>query len=286
MTDDVLIGTVVTYKHLSVERVRSLMGEGFESFELAFVHDLAGFALGDLALGMRDVGATISCVGVYGNPLIEARTEAALRDAIRSVSAFGSDLVCCFTGRVTGASIPESIPRFREVFAEILREAADLGVRVALENCPQGGTWQSGDRNLAHNPAAWELLFDALPADNLGLEWEPCHQMCQLIDPMPQLEVWGDRIFHVHGKDAEIDRETLEQFGAYGPERFAHHRFPGRGQSDWGTIIDALTAAGYRGSVDIEGAHDSGVPPEKEDEAQRDALAFLKAARGSGQETR
>ncbi|CAN5459597.1 sugar phosphate isomerase/epimerase [soil metagenome] len=276
----VKIGTVVTSGDLDVGRVSALMAEGFESFELAFVDDLGGIDLGGLAPRLRDVGVPVSCLGVYGNPLMVGGTLAALREAIRSVREFGSDLVSCFTGRVTGASIPDSVPRFREIFREVAREAADLGVRVAFENCPQGGTWESGDRNLAHNPAAWELLFDAVPAENLGLEWEPCHQMCQLIDPMPQLALWGGRIFHVHGKDAEVDGEVLARFGAYGAERFAHHRFPGRGTSDWGAIFRGLEEAGFRGSVDIEGAHDSGIAPEHEDTAQRDALEFLRRARG------
>ena len=33
-----------------------------------------------------------------------------------------------------------------------------------------GGTWATGDWNIAHTPAAWELMFDAVPLDNLGLE--------------------------------------------------------------------------------------------------------------------
>jgi sugar phosphate isomerase/epimerase len=43
---------------------------------------------------------------------------------------------------------------------------------------------------LAHNPAAWEMMFDAVPSKNLGLDWEPCHQMIELIDPLPQLREW------------------------------------------------------------------------------------------------
>ena len=49
------------------------------------------------------------------------------------------------------------------------------------------GYWNSGDWNIAHNPTTWELMVDALPMDNLGLEWEPCDQMVSLIDPIPQL---------------------------------------------------------------------------------------------------
>jgi sugar phosphate isomerase/epimerase len=46
------------------------------------------------------------------------------------------------------------------------------------------GTWETGDWNIAHNPAAWEMMFNELSHDIIGLEWEPCH-LFYLIDPMP-----------------------------------------------------------------------------------------------------
>ena len=48
------------------------------------------------------------------------------------------------------------------------------------------------------------MIFDAIASDALGLEWEPCHQMVSLIDPLPQLRQWAGKVFHVHGKDATI----------------------------------------------------------------------------------
>ena len=49
-----------------------------------------------------------------------------------------------------------------------------------------------------------KVLVAGTHADNIGLQWEPCHQMVSLIDPMPQIEGWGRKFFHVHGKDATI----------------------------------------------------------------------------------
>ena len=53
------------------------------------------------------------------------------------------------------------------------------------------GNWQTGDWNIAHNPDAWELMFNETPDDNIGLEWEPCHQLVYLIDPLPQIRKWA-----------------------------------------------------------------------------------------------
>ena len=46
------------------------------------------------------------------------------------------------------------------------------------------------------------MMFEAVPEQNVGLEWEPGHQSIQLIDPVSQLREWigTGRILHMHGK--------------------------------------------------------------------------------------
>ena len=104
------------------------------------------------------------------------------------------------------------------------------------------GNWATGDWNIAHNPDAWELMFNELPDDNLGLEWEPCHQLVYLIDPMPQIRKWAPKIFHVHGKDATVRWDVIREHGIFGKEPFVYMRTPGFGDSDW-TRRDQRAAA-------------------------------------------
>ena len=78
------------------------------------------------------------------------------------------------------------------------------------------GNWATGDWNIAHNPDAWEMMFNELPDDNLGLEWEPCHQLVYLIDPIPQIRKWAPKIFHVHGKDATVRWDVIREHGVFG----------------------------------------------------------------------
>jgi sugar phosphate isomerase/epimerase len=118
-----------------------------------------------------------------------------------------------------------------------------------------------------------------VPSAALGLEWEPAHQLCQLIDPMPQLRTWAPRIFHLHGKDGEVRRDLIRTQGILGPERFVHHRFPGLGDSPWHKILADLVAAGFRGAVDIEGGHDPVYRGELEMTGQLFALRHLKSCR-------
>ena len=149
---------------------------GFESFELTFWQTTGGLDLFELAkrvreaIGDRDI--VISGLGVFGNVLTghgdNADALASWERCIDAAPAFGTDLVAGFTGRIVDQPINASIPRFRQVFGELSRRAADNGVRLAFENCDMGGTWERGDWNIAHNPTAWEMMFDAVPADNLA----------------------------------------------------------------------------------------------------------------------
>lgn len=282
------LGTVIANKgHETPHIIRELIPQGFESFEIAFKNTLAGTDLArladEVATALDGTDAVISCLGIYGNSLAENEHGEEIRRIWREMMTlaprFGTDLVCGFTGRVTNQPIPDSIPRFREVFLPLAEEAGSRGLRLAFENCLQGGTWQSGDRNFAHHPAAWELIFEALPASNVGLEWEPAHQLCQLIDPLPQLDVWVPRIFHLHGKDAQVRRDLIFKLGIYGADRFAWHRFPGLGDTNWVHIISALVAGGFQGSIDIEGGHDPVYRGEREMDGQRFGLAHLKRSR-------
>ena len=189
-------------------------------------------------------------------------------------------MIAGFTGRVRGKPLPESLPRFKEVWGELARRASDNGVKIAFENCAMEGNWASGDWNIAHNPDAWELMFDALPNENIGLEWEPCHQLAYLIDPVPQIRKWAGRIFHVHGKDATVRWDVIREHGIFGKVPFVHMRTPGFGDSDWTAIISELRLHGYRGSIDIEGWHDPVYRQELEMTGQIRALNHLKGCRG------
>ena len=270
--------------------------EGFQCYQLVWALKHCGHVpeLLPHAKAVREAaaarGAVISALGVYGNPLREDEAGAIARDGLRrailAARSYGTAVVGCFAGRVPGAPVPDSVPRFREVFGEFARMAEGEGVRLAFEHCLQGGNWERGETNMAFHPAAWELMFDAVPSDALGLEWEPCHLRCQLIDPLPVLDRYLTRIFHVHGKDGQLNPELLARSGTHGPEPVVRHRFPGLGDTDWTVIFQKLAAGGYQGTVDIEGGHDPVFRGDREMEGQANALAYLrhcrKAARSPG----
>jgi len=287
--ETIRIGTLVNGGAKTADYIRQILPHGFESFSITFWQTLGDTNLKRLAAEVKDALAgtevVISSLGIFGNPLMDDEKARETRDGwkklIDAAHLFGTDLVCGFTGRVVDKRIDESLPRFAQVFGPLAKRASDKGVRLAFENCDMGGTWWRGDWNIAHGPAAWELIFNAIPSDNLGLEWEPCHQMVKLIDPMPQLRKWVKKIFHLHGKDATVLWDVVREHGIGGPQTFAFHRTPGFGDSNWTDIISELRRGGFAGSIDIEGWHDPVYRGELEMTGQVAGLNYLKRCRAT-----
>ena len=286
---DIRIGTLAGKGPRTAEYIKKILPLGFESFQINFWQTLDEVDLPKLAdevaetIADRDV--VISSLGMFGNPLedgaLDRETLRGWEACIDNAHRFGTNLVCGFAGRLRDRPVPESMPRYKEVFGKLARRAADQGVKIAFENCPMGGDWQRGDFNIAFNPMAWDMMFNELSADNIGLEWEPCHQLCQLIDPMPQLKKYMPKIFHVHGKDATVHRDVLADYGIFGPHPVVEHRHPGFGDSNWTNIISELRRGGYTGTIDIEGWHDPVYRDALEMTGQVHALNYLRNCRGN-----
>lgn len=284
------IGTLVSMNdpEKGLRQLGTFLKHGFESFGLTFWQTTGGADLARMAGRVRalldPMEVPVSCLSVFGNPLsghgANADTRASWERCIDGAAAFGCNLVTGFTGRIVDKPIPESLPAFKAVFGELTRRAADRGVRIAFENCPMGGDWKKGDWNIAHNPDAWRLMFDAVPAANMGLEWEPCHQMTQLIDPIPQLRAWAPKVFHVHGKDATVAWDVVRSSGVGGSQEYVWHRTPGYGDTKWSDVVTILLRAGYTGTIDIEGWHDPVFRDDLELSGQVRGLRYLKEERG------
>jgi sugar phosphate isomerase/epimerase len=283
------IGTLVRadVKGGPANYIRQILPHGFESFSICFGGlqrlDQAGLAkmAADIREVLGDSGAVVSSVGIYGNPLVHNVTAEGWKELIDAARLFGCNIVAGFAGRIVDKPVPDSMKRFAEVFGPLAKRAADRGERLAFENCEMGGSWQRGDWNIAHNPTAWELMFNAVPLDNIGLQWEPSHQLANLIEPLPQLHKYVKRMFHIHGKDATIKWDVVHEYGIRGPQCFAFHRTPGFGDSNWTDIISELRWGGFKGSIDIEGWHDPVYKDDLEMTGQVAALKYLKRCRGN-----
>jgi sugar phosphate isomerase/epimerase len=141
------------------------------------------------------------------------------------------------------------------VWKPLVQFAEDHGRRIGIENCPMLFTkdeWPGG-KNLAHSPAIWRRMFEDIPSESFGLNFDPSHLVWQQIDYVGPLYEFRDRIFHVHAKDAKVDKAKLNDVGILAtPLRWHFPKLPGLGDVEWGKFLSALTDIGYRGPVCIE----------------------------------
>lgn len=257
---------------------------GFECVSINFHMSLHGIDLEKLAKQVHEIldgtGVYVSSLGFYCNALMYEEHEKTLAHCIDAARLFGAKNVATFAGALEDQSVEEAIPRFGQVFGELCKRAESENVRIVIENCPMGGTWAHNTCNIGFNPRAWEMMFNAVPSDALGLEWEPAHQMIQLIDPIAQLRKWVPKVYHVHGKDATVDNEAIRTLGVFGAADFAAQRTPGFGDTNWRDIFFILHKNGYDGDVCIEGYHDPIYSGKWEMTGQLHALEYLKWCRG------
>lgn len=196
----------------------------------------------------------------YGRAVIERAIAVAARMRVKTITAFAGGVIQTELNERGGNPVykplENSLPQLLAFWEPLAKVAADHGVRIAFENCPQSPSrLPIMGYNFMGQPALWERLFDATRCENLGLEWDPSHLLCQLIDPVPNIHKFGQRIFHVHAKDAFIDHHLTSVYGIAHPG-VLEHRLPGFGQANWPEIIHALLRADYDSDLTIEGRHD------------------------------
>lgn len=209
---------------------------------------------------MADAGISISGLGYYPNPLTPDRAEGQvyidhIRQVILAAELLGVGVVNTFIGRDWTKSVDDNWPRFLEVWPPLIRFAEEHGVKIGIENCPMAFSadeWPGG-KNLAHTPAIWRRMFEAIPSDNFGLNYDPSHMIWQQMDYLKPLREFRSKLFHVHAKDVRVDKHRLDDVGIMAtPLEFHVPKLPGLGDVDWGQFFSVLTDVGYRGPVCIE----------------------------------
>jgi len=217
---------------------------------------------------LSEKGLEISALGYYPNPLHPdpAHREhviAHLKKVIVGAEMLGVGIVGTFVGRtwnpeLTGRDwqkdLDYNFEEFMEVWPGIVEFAAEHNVKIAIEHCPMlwADTWPGGS-NLPHSPALLHRMFEAVPDENFGLNFDPSHLVWQQIDYIRFIYDFGERIFHVHAKDMAIDEEMFYQDGILGCGfRWQIPRLPGQGLIDWQELVAALYDVGYDFVLSIE----------------------------------
>jgi sugar phosphate isomerase/epimerase len=201
----------------------------------------------------------ISSLGFYPNPLHpDAEVREAAFDHIKKVVdaavLLEVPIVGTFIGDDQSRSAAESLAAFGLLWPPIIKYAGERGIKIAIENCPMlwHDTWPGG-QNVAYSPTIWKKMFEMIPDENFGLNYDPSHLIWQFIDEVKPIREFRDRIFHVHAKDMWLDREKLERDGILSAGvGWAIPRLPGLGETRWGELIAALYANGYDSVISIE----------------------------------
>jgi sugar phosphate isomerase/epimerase len=267
------------FPHATLEEVADWAGgAGFEALEIAAwppasgesrrysgvchltVNDMSPTHGDDLVGSLAVRGLTISALGYYPNPLdphpeVRERTGRHLRELFQAASTLGVSVVNTFVGADHRLSSADNLDLFRSVWPELVRAAADAGVKVAIENCPMlfsSDEWPSG-KNLAYSPSLWRMIFEETPGDTLGLNLDPSHLLWQMIDVERVVREFGPRIYHAHAKDLQIDRDALYEHGVLSlGVGWQVPRLPGLGEVRWDRFIAALYRSGYDHALCVE----------------------------------
>jgi sugar phosphate isomerase/epimerase len=204
-------------------------------------------------------GVQISALGYYSVPLSADEEQARvacehLPKVMDAAVKLGLGTINSFVGADHTLPLEENFKKFEAVWPGLVRQAEDRNLRIGIENCPMlfERTWPFG-LNMARTPAIWRRMFEIIPSNHFGLNYDPSHLRMQLIDPIAPIREFGSRIFHSHAKDMRVEEHLLNVVGSLVPpmERCAA-KIPGLGDIDWGKFIGALTDAGYDGPMCVE----------------------------------
>jgi sugar phosphate isomerase/epimerase len=97
-------------------------------------------------------------------------------------------------------------------------------------------------------PQEWRDLIAHCPGLSLSFSAADC--AWQSIDYLQILPGIVAAIEHVEANDVEINRALLVDSGLFGPLWWRYRR-PGKGQLDWGQLIEALKLYDYKGTLSI-----------------------------------
>ena len=205
-------------------------------------------------------GLEISSLAYYPNnlhtdPKERRAANTHLRKVIDAAAKLGVPTVGTFVGRDQRKNVPDNFREFRKVWPRLVDHAESRGVKIAIENCPMIFSYDEwpGGTNLAATPAAWDEMFSTVDRPSFGLNLDPSHLVWLMIDAERAVRDYARKIFHVHAKDLEIDRDGLYRNGTLSLGMgWQVPRLPGLGEVRWDRFIDALYRAGYDGVVSVE----------------------------------
>jgi sugar phosphate isomerase/epimerase len=140
-------------------------------------------------------------------------------------------------------------------FNQLVPALEKNNARLVIEGYPGPGA-------LCCTPEGYRAFFKECPSKTMGVNYDPSHLIRMGIDPLRFLKEFVGRVYHVHGKDAELFADNLYEYGHEQQPTFAkemdfgsmawRYTIPGHGITSWTQVFSILKDAGYAGCVSIE----------------------------------
>lgn len=191
---------------------------------------------------------------------VRQRAAEEMKDTARAAAKFGVKTVTGFTGSSVWHKLyffpptsQEEIDAGYEDFAARWNPILDVfdeeGVKFAFEVHPT---------EISYDIHSTERALAVIGRrEAFGFNFDPSHLYWQFVDPVKFIDRFGDRIYHVHMKDAirTLDGESgiLASHLSFGDHRRGwDFRSVGRGGVDFEEIVRALNRTGYSGPLSVE----------------------------------
>jgi sugar phosphate isomerase/epimerase len=255
------------------KKVELLKKRGLDCWAIS--NHLVGQAVCDVPIDERHKSILPDYVWGDGDPEgVRQRAAEEMKNTARAArklsQAIGHDIV---VNGFTGSSIwiklymfpPTSMEEINAGFEDfanrwnpILDVFRDEGIKFGLEVHPT---------EIAFDLYSTERALEAIGGrEEFGFNFDPSHLHWQGVNPVEFIRRFGDRIWHVHVKDAIVTLDgrsgILASHLPFGdPRRGWDFRSPGRGGIDFEEIIRALNQVGYKGPLSVEW-EDSGMDRE------------------------
>ncbi len=208
-----------------------------------------------LAVGTVDLAGTQKLLSPDTATRQEGVEEGIAR--LQAIKDLGGDKAfCVFFPADARQSKRNSFDYWKSSFPDVAREAARLGVRIAVEGWP-------GPNNsaLGVTPETLRAMFETVPTDAFGINYDPSHLIRVGVDYRRFLNEFAPRVIHAHGKDTAPDAEGAYLYGDISPtwaksvafgDGAWRYTIPGEGVADWSLICPRLAQAGFDGVIAIE----------------------------------
>lgn len=226
------------------------------------------------ALGRRGLSiAALNCSGNQLAPNEEGRAHALVVE--KTMILAGLLGVCKLVmmsglpGGAPGETLPNWIttswpPRNAEILAWQWEEVAlpywRKAVALARANGVQRLALENHGCQLVYNPSTLLRLRGAI-GEMIGMNLDPSHLFWMGGDPIAAARLLGPAVYHVHAKDARMERGLVDVDGALDTQtidRYASRTWNyvalgyGHDARWWGEFLSVLRMSGYDGAVSLE----------------------------------